>query len=143
MEKTISSSELVRGKTLKEWSKELNLSLPRIYQLNKKNQLESRIDGTWTPGKRIFPKYFGKSIQEWAEHFNTKRSRVIYLIRNKKLKHAIETGDFEFRKLNKNWRLIKGKNLAQWAKELGITRERARQLANKNLLVERIDQLKK
>lgn len=137
----INSPETIRGKTIREWSKELKLSIPRIYQLKRTNQIEARIDGTWKPTAKKIPIYFGKSIKEWSEYFNTKEERIRYLIRNKKLKHAIETGDFKFKKLS--GRIVQGKNLAQWAKELGITRERARQLANKNLLIGRIDQLKK
>jgi hypothetical protein len=133
------SPEVIRGKTIREWSKELKLSIPRIYQLKRTNQLEARIDGTWKPPEKKIYTYFGKSIKEWSEHFNTKEERIRYLIKNKKLKLAIEIGDFK--KLS--GRIVQGKNLAQWAKELGITRERARQLANKNLLIERINQLKK
>lgn len=137
----IDNPELVRGKTMKEWSKELKLSIARIYQLKRKNQLESRIDGTWIPTVKKPPTYFGKSTKEWAEHLKTTEVRIYYLIRNKKLKYAIKTGDVNFKK--PVGRIIQGKNLAQWAKELGVTRERARQLADNNLLLERIKTLPK
>lgn len=136
----INNPQIIRGKTLKEWSKELKLSIARIYQLKRKNQLEARIDGIWEPSKKEPPKYFGKSSREWAEKLNTTQQRILYLIQNKKLKEAIASGNSNFKK--PTGRIIEGKNLAQWAKELGITRERARQLADKNLLIERINQLK-
>lgn len=142
MEKTINdwinSPEIIRGKTLKEWSKELKLSIARIYQLKRTNQLEARIDGTWKPNAKKIPTYFGKKIEEWAEHFKTTKHRVRHLIKNKELELAIKTGNFK----KPVGRIVQGKNLAQWAKKLGITRERTRQLANKNLLIERINQLK-
>ena len=56
------------------------------------------------------------------------------LIRNGEFKKVIKTGKVPQKKVG---RIVKGKNLSQWARELGITRERARQLANKNQLVKR------
>ena len=125
---------LVRGKSAKQWAKELNLSVPRIYQLKRKNQLEAKIDGVWKPKIKQYPKYFGHSSKEWAEKFNTYRAKIVELIRSGEFKKVIKTGILPRKKVG---RLIEGKNLSQWAKELGITRERARQLANKNQLVGR------
>ena len=125
---------LVRGKSAKQWAEELNLSVPRIYQLKRKNQLESVIDGVWQPTTKQYPKYFGHSSKEWAEKFNTYRSKIMGLIRSGEFKKAIKTGVLPKKKVG---RLIDGKNLSQWARDLGITRERARQLANKNQLVGR------
>jgi hypothetical protein len=127
-------TDLVRGKSAKQWAEELNLSVPRIYQLKRKNQLEDKIDGVWQPTIKQYPKYFGQSSKEWAEKFNTSRSKIMELIRNGELKKVIKTGVFPKKKIG---RLIEGKNLSQWARELGITRERARQLANKNQLIGR------
>jgi hypothetical protein len=56
------------------------------------------------------------------------------LVRSGEFKKVIKTGVIPKKKVG---RLINGKNLSQWARELGITRERARQLANKNQLVGR------
>jgi hypothetical protein len=125
---------LVRGKSAKQWAKELNLSVPRIYQLKRRNQLEAVIDGVWQPKIKQHPKYFGHSSKEWAEKFNTSRSKIIELVRSGEFKKVIKTGVIPKKKVG---RLINGKNLSQWARELGITRERARQLANKNQLVGR------
>ena len=44
-----------------KWAKELNISIARVYQLKRKNQLESRIDGVWTPKRKQPPMYFGRS----------------------------------------------------------------------------------
>jgi len=125
-------TDLVRGKSAKQWAKELNLSVPRIYQLKKINQLEAVIDGVWQPKIKQYPKYFGHSSKEWAEKLNTSKSKIIKLIKSGEFKKVIKTGV-----IPKVGRLIEGKNLSQWARELGITRERARQLANKNQLVGR------
>jgi hypothetical protein len=127
-------TDLVRGKSAKQWAEELNLSVPRIYQLKRKNQLEAKIDGAWQPTIKQYPKYFGHSSKEWAEKFNTSRENIMELIRSGEFKEVIKTGIFPKKKVG---RLIDGKNLSQWARELGITRERARQLANKNKLVGR------
>lgn len=137
----VQNPQLIRGKTVKEWAKKLKISIARAYQLNRKNQLESKIDGTWVPGKKPSPLYFGKSKREWAETFDVSIDQISYLIKNDKLEQAIQTGDPNFKKTI--GRLVLGKNLAQWAKELNITRERARQLANKNLLLSRIKSIKK
>jgi hypothetical protein len=137
----INNPQLIRGKTVKEWAEELKISIARAYQLNRKNQLESKIDGTWVPGKKPVPVYFGKSKREWAETFNVPVEQITYLIKIKKLNQAIETGNPDIRK--PIGRMILGKNLAQWAKELNITRERARQLANADLLLKRIKNLNK
>jgi hypothetical protein len=138
----MTKTDLVRGKSAKQWAEELNLSVPRIYQLKRKNQLEAVIDGVWHPKIKQHPKYFGHSSKEWAEKFNTSRSKIIELVRSGEFKNVIKTGVIPKKKVG---RLINGKNLSQWARELGITRERARQLANKNQLVGRkinIDQYK-
>jgi len=127
-------TDLVRGKSAKQWAEELNLSVPRIYQLKRKNQLEAKIDGFWQPTIKQYPKYFGHSSKEWAKKLNTSRSKIMELIRSGEFEKVIKTGVFPKKKVG---RLIDGKNLSQWAKELGITRERARQLANKNKLVGR------
>lgn len=137
----IGHPQLIRGKTVKEWAKELKISIARAYQLNRKNQLESKIDGTWVPGKKKVPVYFGKSKSEWAETFNVPVKQITYLIKIKKLEQAVLTGDPNIKK--PIGRMILGKNLAQWAKELNITRERARQLANADLLLKRIKSLNK
>jgi hypothetical protein len=127
-------SNLTRGKTVKQWAKELNLSVARVYQLKRKNQLEAKIDGFWQPTVKKYPTYFGHSSKEWAEKFNTSRENIMGLIRNGEFEKVIEAGVFPKKKVG---RLIDGKNLSQWAKDLGITRERARQLANKNQLIGR------
>jgi len=130
----MTKTDLVRGKSAKQWAEELNLSVPRIYQLKRKNQLEAVIDGVWHPKIKQHPKYFGYSSKEWAEKFNTSRSKIIELVRSGEFKNVIKTGVIPKKKVG---RLINGKNLSQWARELDITRERARQLANKNQLVGR------
>jgi hypothetical protein len=133
--------ELFKEKSMKDWSKELNLSLARVYQLKRKNQLEAKINGTWVPGKKQAPKYFGKSTKDWAEEFDIPVNRARYLIKIGIFKQVIKTRDVNLKK--PTGRLFQGKNLSQWAKELGITRERARQLANKNLLATRINLVNK
>lgn len=133
-------AEKIREKTIKEWAKELNMSLARVYQLRREGQLEAKIDGVWSPKVKIAPTYFGKSSSEWAKQLNVKQSKILYLVKIGRLKYAAKTGDVSI--LKPRGRIIKGKNLATWAKLLGITRERARQLANENLLLDRIKKLK-
>lgn len=128
---------IIRGKTVKHWSLELKLSVPRIYQLIKRNELEDRIDGIWKPKERKAGAiYKGKTISEWSKNLNYDNASIRKWIKMGIFDQILKTGKTPKDKVG---RLIKGKNLATWAKILGITRERTRQLANLNKLEDRIE----
>lgn len=134
--KKITNFYIVRGKTVKYWSRELKLSVPRIYQLIKRNELEDRIDGIWKPKERkIGTTYNGKTISEWSKELKYDNASIRKWIKMGIFDQIIKTGKTPKDNVG---RLIKGKNLATWAKILGITRERTRQLANLNKLEDRI-----
>lgn len=130
----MTKADLIRGKSVRQWAEELNLSVVRVYQLKRKNQLEAKIDGVWQPIVKQYPKYFGSSSKEWAAKLNTSKVKILELIRNGEFEEVIKTGEIPRKKIG---RIVEGKNLSKWARDLGITRERARQLANKNQLIGR------
>ena len=127
---------IVRGKTVRQWAAEFGVSIPAVYVWLYNGTLESRIDGTFvSPERKPYPSrvHFGKTVSEWAVELKCSIPHVRLLVKEGRLEDVASGKSPVYRR-----RLVMGQTLRHWADLLGISRERARQLADDGKLIPRI-----
>jgi hypothetical protein len=130
------SSETIHGKTVKQWADHFGVTVGRIYQLKASGSLESRINGTWKPGKRQGVPQFGRTYREWAAFLGVKESTVWGMNRRGDLERIVK-GEPIPNRMAKH--VVCGMTLPEIQDKLGMSRQRVHQLLKNGLLKDRVD----